>query len=779
MSRANIKQVKKDEDNEELKYCVRSILENIPWIRKIFILMPNDKVKYFKPIEEIKEKIVYVKDKDFLGFDSSNSNTFQYNLYNITKFGISDNFILMDDDYFIGKPINKTKFFYYDEEQKKVLPSIVSDDFSELNKEDTISKLNKINRKRNINLHSFYGWKLSQLNAFLFLLEQFGSPLINAGFTHNAIPININDMKELFDLMKNNYTDANEILYAKERTIHDLQFQSLYMTYSLNVKKRKVNSIPWIYIDLGEANLKSLNIELFVINTSGDRIYKKEEYQTAKDILEIKFNKPTKYEIVLFDKTENISHNTNKSIDNNQFKNIEIQKQINDSSQILNKDQKNESKSNDKTNEEKQNNNYNQHQKYPNYTNPQQQQNSSSKSQNIYKINELQKNENNNNNYNNNSKTQTQNQNSIITQEKITAINFLNTCQDLHNKALEKYNSNIIPDAIEFLQKELKYLIEFREVILTKKTFLSEHLKSINSRITEDNNLILQYNENKYKLLNKIYSFRPLLQNETIEKYISSKIILKAPINFSDIYDFTLKRNLSSEIKQKWNKCVTINYRLFLLYGPKGCGKTLISQALSLDNKFKFYMLDSMEPINNINNYMLNLSKILNYNHPVCLFIKNIEALLPKLTQINYLIDKILEYEDNVVIVSSNVDPNRLPNDFMNRHKIYFFVGAVKPQDKINYIKFISQKLNIKLDIDNSALFDFCVSNLINYNNEDIKNLLVLAKEVKSTKATESINGNSVDMDDLIDAKNKVAGNLTLNVIQEFYQTKNNPDNYI
>ena len=341
LSRANIKQVKKDEDNEELKYCVRSILENIPWIRKIFILMPNDKVKYFKPIEEIKEKIVYVKDKDFLGFDSSNSNTFQYNLYNMEKFGISDNFILMDDDYFIGKPINKTKFFYYDEKQKKVLPSIVSDDLSELNKEDTISKLNKINRKRNINLHSFYGWKLAQLNAFLFLLEQFGSPLINAGFTHNAIPININDMKELFDLMKNNYTDANEILYAKERTIHDLQFQSLYMTYSLNVKKRKVNSIPWIYIDLGEANLKSLNIELFVINTSGDRIYKKEEYQTAKDILEIKFNKPTKYEIVLFDKTENISHNTNKSIDNNQSKNIEIQKQINDSSQILNKYQKN------------------------------------------------------------------------------------------------------------------------------------------------------------------------------------------------------------------------------------------------------------------------------------------------------------------------------------------------------------------------------------------------------------------------------------------------------
>jgi replication-associated recombination protein RarA len=266
--------------------------------------------------------------------------------------------------------------------------------------------------------------------------------------------------------------------------------------------------------------------------------------------------------------------------------------------------------------------------------------------------------------------------------------------------------------------------------------------------------------------------------NESIEKYISSRILLKPPLNFSDIYDFTLKRTLQSEIKQKWNKCITINYRLFLLYGPKGCGKTLISQALISDNKFKFYMIDSMEQINNINNFMLNLHKVLNYNHPICLFIKNLEALLPKLTQIDFLIDKILEYEDNVVIVSTNVDPNRLPNDFMNKHKMYFFVGAVKPQDKINYVKFMAKKLNVKLDVDNNVLFDFCASKLVNFNNEDVKNLIVLAKEIKNIKAKESINGDSVDIDDLMDAKNKVAGNLTMNVIKEFYQNKNNPDSY-
>ena len=43
---------------------------------------------------------------------------------------------------------------------------------------------------------------------------------------------------------------------------------------------------------------------------------------------------------------------------------------------------------------------------------------------------------------------------------------------------------------------------------------------------------------------------------------------------------------------------------------------------------------------------------------------------------------------------------------------------------------------------------------------------------------TESINGDAVDIEDLLDAKNKVPGNLTMNVIKEFYQNKNNPDSY-
>ena len=66
LNRKNIKQLEKDEDNNELKYSLRSILQNIPWIRKIYILMPNEKITFLKPKQEIIEKIIYIKDHELI-----------------------------------------------------------------------------------------------------------------------------------------------------------------------------------------------------------------------------------------------------------------------------------------------------------------------------------------------------------------------------------------------------------------------------------------------------------------------------------------------------------------------------------------------------------------------------------------------------------------------------------------------------------------------------------------------------------------------------------------
>ena len=302
LNRTGIPQITKDEDNGELRYSVRSIFENIPWFRKIIIVMPNDKVKYFKSPKEIKERIVYIKDKDVIGFDTASNPAFHFRLWNLSRFNVSENIILMDDDYFIGKPIKKSDFFYYDKKKKKVFPNIVSVDFRKLNKKYVYEGYERVFANRDkIDPHTTRGWKLHTLSCFKFLFDCFKEPLIDAGFTHNAIPLNILDVKEIFDLIQERYIYADKLLNSKVRSVYDIQFQTFYMAYALNIKKRKAKAIPRSFIELKKLRKKSeLNVELFVINTSGDNNYSVNDFDKMRFMLEEKFRNPTKYEILQF-----------------------------------------------------------------------------------------------------------------------------------------------------------------------------------------------------------------------------------------------------------------------------------------------------------------------------------------------------------------------------------------------------------------------------------------------------------------------------------------------
>ena len=46
LKREGIPQIKKDYDNDELKYSLRSVIQNVPWVRKIFIIMPKNFYNY-------------------------------------------------------------------------------------------------------------------------------------------------------------------------------------------------------------------------------------------------------------------------------------------------------------------------------------------------------------------------------------------------------------------------------------------------------------------------------------------------------------------------------------------------------------------------------------------------------------------------------------------------------------------------------------------------------------------------------------------------------------
>jgi len=304
LNRTGINQSYKDKDNEELRYCLKSILYYIPWVRKIFILMPNEFVRYLKPADEIKDKIKYIKDKDLIGFESANIQSFLFNLYKTEKFNISKNFIYMEDDYFIGKKLSKDSFFYYEEDENKVVPYIISQFFMDLNKTILFNHYyNVFKISKLINPHSREGFRHQIYNTEKFIIENNNISLIKVQFTHNAIPENIDDLKEIYN-ESNLYEYNNETLFSKYRHILSLCHQHLLNIYNLNIKKRKVNLIYTKYIPIEKLKKYKFNKKLFVINTGGNHVPLNREYKIQKKIMKKGFNFNIIYEIK--DKKKNI-----------------------------------------------------------------------------------------------------------------------------------------------------------------------------------------------------------------------------------------------------------------------------------------------------------------------------------------------------------------------------------------------------------------------------------------------------------------------------------------
>jgi hypothetical protein len=205
----------------------------------------------------------------------------------------------MDDDYFFGKELKKSDFFYYDENLEKVVPFVIANDYKEIDLNETNNLYNKIfERRKELDPHTFVGWKLSILASEKLLLENFDTrPMITTFFTHVAIPLNIHDIEECYDLILRRYKYLEETLYSLQRHILILQSEHLFVLYGLNIKKRKVHFIWFNYINLLEMKLDYLYAPLYVINTDGNSIYTQEHYQNELKLLKQRYPDKTIYEL--------------------------------------------------------------------------------------------------------------------------------------------------------------------------------------------------------------------------------------------------------------------------------------------------------------------------------------------------------------------------------------------------------------------------------------------------------------------------------------------------
>ena len=249
--RKGIHQIKKDYDNEELRYSIRSILKNIPWIRKIFIIMPNEKVRFLKNYNDIKDKIIYVKDKDLLGYESSNS-------------------LLKEEEY-----TNKFIRINYKIIKKKI--------------GEAVSVMKKTKEEQ-----SSAVFKYSLYSTYLFVLRLFNGAQYFPIHTHNAISINLNDLKEIYNLIyESEY--RNSTLFSLYRHINSLQFQTLVLSYTFIKYNKKIKNISWKLVQNKYSLYQNYNISLFCINT-GSINYSSLSFMKSKIVMEYLFPERTKYE---------------------------------------------------------------------------------------------------------------------------------------------------------------------------------------------------------------------------------------------------------------------------------------------------------------------------------------------------------------------------------------------------------------------------------------------------------------------------------------------------
>ena len=259
--------------------------------------MPNDRVRFFKNYSLIRDKIVYVKDKDLIGFDSSNSNLFQFNYWKMKKFGISDNFIAMDDDYFIGKNLTKKDFFYV--ENGKVVPYIITSKFLKIDKDTTIKKhkiykyKTKISKEEQNDDAINYSFQIT----FLLIMNEFNKNILHIPkFTHNAIPVNLKELREIYDLVyKSEYKLVT--LYSLYREVGFVQFQEFYLSFIFIKYNRKVRDISNKFIIINRSISSKYDFDLFCLN-KGPYNYSYLYYYKAKIAMEKLFPNPTPYELI-------------------------------------------------------------------------------------------------------------------------------------------------------------------------------------------------------------------------------------------------------------------------------------------------------------------------------------------------------------------------------------------------------------------------------------------------------------------------------------------------
>ena len=396
-------------------------------------------------------------------------------------------------------------------------------------------------------------------------------------------------------------------------------------------------------------------------------------------------------------------------------------------------------------------------------------------------------NNNNNNNNNNNVFNQPNNENPNLDTanekdlKQIKAI--IEKCQSYLDESKQLYDSFNIREAITKLCKTINGLDKLKSTINNEKKFFSVLLPQIKSLRDRCFSTLQEYRVMVYKLIPIRFQpvlYRPYEQNETLIDFCAKYILKKPFITFNDIYESNsieepkkFRNLLPFQIDQA-NKAKN---KSFLIYGPHGCGKTLIVHALAEKLGARIAQIEGVElfKIPFFSREFMKACFGCMQLKPLIIYMKNIETMFTTINNFNYIYDKVCSsFHLNVYFFgSSSINVYNLPRQITDKFHFFQLVKPIDNNSKGDYIRFIGKKIGIEIKMNDKDLTNFAIENLYNFSNADIfdfiKNAIELKKKYSPPDDENWVYREGLLVDDLMDALGSVKGSLTTEVLKSYY----------
>lgn len=336
-------------------------------------------------------------------------------------------------------------------------------------------------------------------------------------------------------------------------------------------------------------------------------------------------------------------------------------------------------------------------------------------------------------------------------------------CESLYNTAKINYSNYFVRESIATLKKIITTLESVKQTITTQKSELSFFLPKIETLENLSSSTLNTILLNFYELINTKYKSinLPMTNSKEVLDEICSKFILTPFIAFDDIFD---NGNMKDNFSQIMKGANTRQSKCILLYGGRGVGKTLLVHGYARKIGANVIQLEGTDFLK-VPFFAAEFGKICiknaSFNRPLFVYIKNIEQMIPCMNQLNFIYDKVASsFKLNIYfIASTSLDLRSLNKNIYNKFQYYLEVKSVAQKDKPEYLRFICDKIGIKININLIEFNDFVNNYLGCFSNKKIFELIKLAINIKKERTMQNEDPNWIYKEglNLKDLKNAIS----------------------